>query len=60
MTTEPPSASRGLAALIDQLFDHRVSLSIVAPSETLSVVKLLAAAQSAPAVAPKAQERAEA
>jgi len=39
-----------------QLFDHWVSFSIVAPSEMLSVVKVLPAARPAPAAAPPAQE----
>jgi protein-L-isoaspartate(D-aspartate) O-methyltransferase len=67
---DPSEVVRSLAAPIDarvdlthpdkivlvQLFDHRVSVSIVAPSEMLSVAKVLAAAPPA-STAPATQEQ---
>jgi protein-L-isoaspartate(D-aspartate) O-methyltransferase len=68
---DPTEVITSLATLIDarvdlnhpdkivlvQLFDHRVSCSIVAPSEMLSVATVLAAARPAPAAAPTTQEQ---
>ena len=68
---DPSEVVRSLAAPIDarvdlthpdkivlvQLFDHRVSFSIVAPSEMLSVAKVLAAAPPASTAAPATQEQ---